>query len=44
MASAEANGDDPGVRGFGTGLEFRWAPARGVRGELRLNLQHDTIP
>jgi len=39
-----AEGQNPGVRGVGGSLEFRWAPAPGVKGEARLLLQHDTLP
>ena len=39
-----AQGQDPGVRGVGGGLEFRWAPIDGVKGEAKLLLQHDTLP
>jgi LPS-assembly protein len=39
-----AEGQDPGVRGVGGSLEFRWAPVDGVRGESKLYLQQDTLP
>ncbi len=39
-----AEGQDPGVRGVGGSLEFRWAPLDGVHGEAKLLLQHDTLP
>ena len=39
-----AQGQNPGVRGVGGGLEFRWAPIEGVKGEAKLLLQHDTLP
>jgi LPS-assembly protein len=41
---AEAQGQNPGVRGVGGALEFRWAPVEGVRGETKLLLQQDTLP
>jgi len=39
-----AEGQDPGVRGVGGAVEFRWAPVPGVQGEAKLLLQHDTLP
>ena len=39
-----AQGQDPGVRGVGGSLEFRWAPLAGVNGEAKLLLQQDTLP
>ena len=39
-----AEGQDPGVQGVGGSVEFRWAPADGVKGEAKLLLQHDTLP
>ncbi len=39
-----AQGQDPGVRGVGGAVEFRWAPVPGVKGEAKLLLQHDTLP
>ncbi|MEI6225691.1 MAG: LPS-assembly protein LptD [Deltaproteobacteria bacterium] len=37
-------GQNPGVRGVGGAVEFRWAPAPGVKGEAKLLLQQDTLP
>ena len=42
--SRVAEGQNPGVRGVGGALEFRWAPIEGVKGEAKLLLQHDTLP
>jgi len=42
--SGIAQGQNPGVRGVGGDLEFRWAPIDGAKGEARLLLQHDTLP
>ncbi len=39
-----AQGQNPGVRGVGGVVEFRWAPVPGVQGEAKLLLQHDTLP
>jgi LPS-assembly protein len=39
-----SKGQDPGVRGVGGALQFRWAPLPGVNGEAKLLLQQDTLP